>query len=201
MSSPYLYPLSSPTATCSARIYSSPGDAESCCISSCCWKRTAHLACDMGRMQPRCCAVGSQKASVICLLCSGTLHSAAPASGWQSHKGQLRHPHRHHTKFHQNAGMHTLLWDPQKQLALTRMWDSSNRAPCHLSLTMYTWLHVWQQQTSHKLNMPPELPLHTDCSSGPELGTRINWIWMLWEVIYFKYKTLWNLTAVPQYCC
>lgn len=67
MSSPCLYSLSSPAATCPARIYSSPGAAESCCISSCSWKRTANTGCDTGRRQACCCALGSQKASVICL--------------------------------------------------------------------------------------------------------------------------------------
>lgn len=186
MSSPYLHPLSSPTATYPVRIYSSPDDAESCCISSCSWKRAASIGCDTGRAQVCCCAVQSQKASVICLHFSCTLHSAGPASRWQSCKGQLWHPHTHPTKFHQNVALHTLLWDPLKQLTLPRMslWDSPNREPCHLSLTMHAWLHVWQQQISCKLNIPPELPLHTDCSSGPEPGTRINWIW---EVIYFKH--------------
>lgn len=197
MSSPCLYPLSFPTATCPARIYSSPGDAEPCCISSCSWKRTAHIGCDTGRTQACCCAVRSQKASVTSLHCSCTLHSAGPTSRWQSCKGQLWHPRIHHTKFHQNEAMHTLLCDPQKQLTLPRMRDSPNRAPCHLSLAMYTWLHTWQQQMSHTLNIPSGLPLHTDCSGGSEPGTRINWIWELWEVIYFKQKTLWSLTAVP----
>lgn len=114
MSSPCLYPLSLPTATCPVRIYSSPGDAAPCCVSSCSWKRAAHIGCDTGRTQACCCAVQSQKTSVICLHCSCTLHSAGATSRWHSCKGQLWHPQIHHTEFLQNAAMHSLLCDPQK---------------------------------------------------------------------------------------
>lgn len=73
MSSPYLYSLSSPTANCPARIYSSPGDAESLAIPPAAAEKEG---CDTGRTQPMllCCVV----AEGICLHFSWTLHMLAP---------------------------------------------------------------------------------------------------------------------------
>jgi len=86
MSTPHFYSLSSPTATCPARIYSSPGDAESLAVpSATAEKEKLTQAAALAGHNPCCYAAWSQKA--FASIFPGLSPALAPETGGRATKG------------------------------------------------------------------------------------------------------------------